>query len=72
MSAAVPAEPGTLVDSQAAAVAAGVSPATVRSWARRGRIERHGLDDKGRTLYSLAAIYRAKASTDSRRTGHLR
>lgn len=64
-----PAGTGTLVDTSAAAVAAGVSPATVRSWARRGKIQRHGTDDKGRTLYGLREIYAAATSTTSNKRG---
>lgn len=46
-----------LVDSAAAAVAAKVRPSTVRSWAKRGKLAKHGQDDKGRTLYNLADVY---------------
>ena len=47
----------TLVDTQAAASAARVKPATIRSWASRGKLEARGTDSKGRRLYSLADIY---------------
>lgn len=47
-----------LVDTQAAACAAGVDPATIRSWARRNQLEQHGTDHKRRTLYDLAAVYK--------------
>jgi len=42
-----------LVDTAALAVWLGVSPATIRSWAHRGRLERRGRDGK-RVLYSVA------------------
>lgn len=48
----------TLVDTQAAAVAAGVDPATIRSWARRNQLAQHGTDHKRRTLYDLAEVYK--------------
>lgn len=48
----------TLVDTLAAAAAARVAPATIRKWATRGKLERQGTDEKGRTLYDLAAVYR--------------
>lgn len=51
-----------LVDTLAAAEAARVAPATIRSWAHRGQLEKVGSDYRGRTLYSLDDVYRlAKA-----------
>lgn len=47
----------TLVDTQAAAHAARVQPATIRSWARRGKLERQGSDANGRAMYSLSQVY---------------
>ncbi|WNM65735.1 MerR-like helix-turn-helix DNA binding domain protein [Arthrobacter phage Vulpecula] len=47
-----------LVDSVAAATAAGVKPATLRGWAHRGLLERKGTDSKGRAVYDLADVYR--------------
>lgn len=47
----------TIVDTATAAVAAGVEPATIRDWARRGILPR---TSRGR--YDLAAVYQAKAA----------
>ncbi|MCY4726722.1 hypothetical protein NYO98_10570 [Nocardioides sp. STR2] len=44
------------VDTMTAAVAVAVRPATIRSWANRGRIARHGQDHKGRTMYDLQEV----------------
>ncbi|UVK62602.1 MerR-like helix-turn-helix DNA binding domain protein [Arthrobacter phage TaylorSipht] len=52
------AEP-VLVDSVAAATAAGVKPSTFRGWAHRGLLERKGTDARGRALYELGDVYRA-------------
>lgn len=46
----------TLVDSRAAAVAAGVRPSTVRAWLSRGLLERYGTDSRRRTLVDLAEV----------------
>lgn len=43
-----------LADALALAALLHVKPATVRSWAHRGRISRRGRDRHGRTLYSIA------------------
>lgn len=60
--------PPRLVDTQAAAIAVGRQPATIRSWIHRGRIQAHGVDHRGRTLVDLAEIYRtaARGSTENR------
>lgn len=42
----------TLVDGPALALMLGVKPATIRSYARRGKLTRHGRDGR-RALYSL-------------------
>lgn len=55
-----------LVDTQAAAVAARVQAATIRQWARRGKLQRQGKDEVGRVLYRLDDVYRAARDT---RTG---
>jgi hypothetical protein len=49
----------TLVDTAAAATAAGVKPALIRRWAARypKELPRRGRDPRGRTLYSLADVY---------------
>lgn len=52
-----------LVDTQVAAVAVQRAPSTIRSWIRRGKIDAHGKDHKGRTLVDLGQVYRAAAGT---------
>lgn len=47
------AEYDPLADAQAIAAFLSVSPATVRSWKRRGRLTSRGRDKRGRTLYSI-------------------
>lgn len=51
-----PADP-TIVDTATAAIAAGVEPATIRDWTRRGILPR-----VSRGRYDLAAVYQAKAA----------
>jgi hypothetical protein len=41
-----------LIDTPALAAWLKISPATVRSWAHRGRLTRRGRDRRGRALYS--------------------
>lgn len=55
-----------LVDYEAAAAAVGLAPATIRSWARDGIIERH---IRGRrTVVDLADVYRVHAQKTRRAT----
>lgn len=54
-----------LIDTVAAALAVGVAPSTIRTWANRGLIQRMGADRKGRSLYSLSAV----KIVHSKRTG---
>ncbi|GAA1333145.1 hypothetical protein GCM10009592_26650 [Brachybacterium rhamnosum] len=54
-----------LVDTLAAAHAARVKPALIRTWATRGHLEPHGRDARGRTLYRLDDVYRAAARRSS-------
>ncbi|WPM94398.1 MerR-like transcriptional regulator [Arthrobacter phage Cupello] len=56
--------PVVLVDTQAAAVAVSVSPATVRSWAHRGYLERKGTGPgSGRPAqYDLGQVYNVAAA----------
>lgn len=56
--------PVVLVDTAAAAVAVGVAPATVRSWAFRGYLERKGTGaGSGRVgLYDLGQVYSVAAA----------
>ncbi|RSS51381.1 MerR family transcriptional regulator [Streptomyces sp. WAC01280] len=46
--------------------AAEVTPATVRSWAKRGHLAPAGLDDRDHPLYAHADVARAEAATRSR------
>lgn len=46
----------TLADTAAAAASVGRPAATIRTWARRGLLERHGKDQRGRTLYDLDEV----------------
>lgn len=43
-----------LVDAVALALLLNVQPATIRQWARRGKLTRRGQDKQGRTLYAIA------------------
>lgn len=43
-----------LVDAQALALLLDVKAATIRQWARRGKLQRRGKDKQGRTLYAIA------------------
>lgn len=45
------------VDTQAAAVAARVTPSTIRSWIHRGKLQCIGYDASGRALVNLASVY---------------
>ncbi|MFI0741822.1 hypothetical protein ACH4PU_27700 [Streptomyces sp. NPDC021100] len=58
MSAADDGEP-RLVTTELAALAAGVSPATIRKWSSRGKITRYG--SARRALYDLTEIMNAVA-----------
>lgn len=51
-----------LVDTQAAAAAGIVSPATVRSWQHRGWLVRKGTGKRNRALYDLEDVYRVAAA----------
>jgi DNA-binding transcriptional MerR regulator len=53
-----------LADTRAIAYMARVKPATVRSWAHRGLLRRHGTDPHGRALYDAEE---AEAIIDNRR-----
>lgn len=57
-----------LVDTQAAAAAGIVSPATVRSWAHRGWLVRRGTGRRNRALYDLAEVYGVAADLRAGRT----
>lgn len=50
------------VDTLAAAEAARVKPALIRTWAARGLLERRGRDHRNRTLYALDDVYRLAAT----------
>lgn len=49
---------GILVVTAGAAEFARVSPATIRKWAQRGKIERKGTSATGQALYDLEEIER--------------
>lgn len=57
-----------LADALALSALLHVSPATVRSWAHRGRISRRGRDARGRTLYSIAEATALAAPTQSEKS----
>ncbi|MFG2763135.1 hypothetical protein [Streptomyces rubiginosohelvolus] len=46
----------TLVDLNAAHVATGKPPATLRSWIHRGELTRRGYDNRGRALVDLHEV----------------
>jgi hypothetical protein len=52
----------TLIDAQAAALAAGVRPGTVRQWLRRGKLTHHGYDHHRRALIDLEELRALKAA----------
>lgn len=54
--------PVVLVDTQAAAVAVHVAPATVRSWAHRGWLERKGTGRGNRAVWDLGRVYEVAAA----------
>lgn len=47
----------TLVDTHAAHLATGVTPALLRSWLHRGKLTHHGRDRRGRALVDLAEVH---------------
>lgn len=51
-----------LVDTQAAAAAAGVKPGTIRQWIRRGKLTHHGYDHAGRALVDLDQLAQLRAA----------
>ncbi|ALY08908.1 MerR-like helix-turn-helix DNA binding domain protein [Arthrobacter phage Galaxy] len=65
------AEPVVLVDTVAAATAAGVPSSTLRGWAHRGLLERKGTDGRGRAVYSLADVYRVAGEVRAGRAGNV-
>jgi hypothetical protein len=42
-----------LADTQAIAILLARPAATIRSWAHRGQLTRHGTDRRGRTMYDI-------------------
>lgn len=54
------------VDTLAAAEAARVKPALIRTWAARGLLERQGRDHRNRTLYALDDVYRLASARRDR------
>lgn len=51
--------------------AAGITPATIRQWRRRGHLTPAGLDLRGRPLYQLADVARAELATRARALRHV-
>jgi DNA-binding transcriptional MerR regulator len=47
-----------LIDAYAVSNRLGISPATVRSWVKRGRLTRAGTDPDGRALYRFPDVWR--------------
>ncbi|WP_425244836.1 hypothetical protein [Streptomyces sp. NEAU-NA10] len=45
-----------LVDAYAAQAATGIRPGTIRVWLHRGKLTRHGHDDRGRALVDLHEV----------------
>lgn len=48
--------PGQSPNTIAAAFSIERAPGTIRSWASRGLLDRHGEDEQGRTLYNLYQV----------------
>jgi hypothetical protein len=55
----------TLADTQAIAVATGRKPATIRSWAHRGLLARHGTGPHKRALYDIGEAQELAARLDA-------
>lgn len=51
-----------LVDTQAAHLATGIKPGTIRQWLKRGKLTHHGYDHAGRALVDLAEVDTHKAA----------
>ena len=49
-----------VVDTRAAAALLGVSDGTIRSWASRGQLQRRGINERRRTVYSVDDLYAMK------------
>lgn len=54
-----------LVDGNMAAEAARVKPATIRQWAKRGKLTKRGVE-RGRVLYDLDEVYTCERDTRRR------
>ena len=50
-----------MLNTEAAARLAGVSPATIRQWRRRGHLQVQGLDEYDRPLHTDTAVREAEA-----------
>lgn len=50
-----------LVDTTAAALGTGITPALMRHWIRRGKLTRHGHDYHGRAIVDLNEVEQLKA-----------
>ena len=60
----------TLVPADLVTLALGVNPGTLRSWASRGKVRRHGKDPQGRTLYDLDEVERVTQVDTRQRVQH--
>lgn len=56
-----------LVDTQAAAVAVGRTPATIRGWIHEGKLTRHGTASR-RAMVDLEQVYAVANATRKRRS----
>ncbi|MGW4635297.1 transcriptional regulator [Nocardia sp. NPDC004415] len=56
-------DPRALVPTELAALAAGVEQATIRQWARRGKLTRYGTPRRAR--YDLSELVPLRARTDA-------
>lgn len=54
-------------DTQAIAFLTGRTPNAIRIWASRGKLQRHGHDRRGRTLYNIEDATRLAVELDNRR-----
>jgi DNA-binding transcriptional MerR regulator len=59
-----------LIDAATAADRLVIDPSTIRQWVRRGKIQSHGTDQRGRKLYDWDALARIEA--EGHRSPHTR
>ena len=56
--------PDMLLTRAEAAMVAGVSVERIRTWERRGHLEREGLNEAGQTVYTALGVAKAKHKLD--------